>query len=350
MPAATTKPFLRALAGEETGRSPFWFMRQAGRYLPEYREVRATAGGFLELCYRPDFATEVTLQPIRRYGMDAAILFSDILVVPHALGQEVGFTAGEGPKLEPVRSAADLDRLSAARLHEALAPVYQTVSNLSQALPPEVSLIGFAGAPWTVATYMVEGGGSKEFAIVKKMMMEEPALFGRLIDLLVEATTAYLAQQVRHGAEVVQLFDSWAGALDEAAFEQWVIAPTARIVSSLRTLFPDLPVIGFPRGAGILYKKYAQETKVTGLSIDTSVPAAWAASELAPLAIVQGNLDPVSLVAGGEAMMSRARALRRTFGGRRHIFNLGHGILQTTPPEHVALLSDYLRSAEEAED
>lgn len=346
MPAAKNKPFLRVLAGDDIGRSPFWFMRQAGRYLPEYREVRATAGGFLELCYRPDFATEVTLQPIRRYGMDAAILFSDILVVPHALGQDVGFTVGEGPKLEPVRSAADLDKLSTAGLHDKLAPVYQTVTNLSQALPAEVALIGFAGAPWTVATYMVEGGGSKEFAIVKKMMMEAPQLFGRLMDLLVEATAAYLAQQVRCGAEVVQLFDSWAGALDEAAFEQWVIGPTVRIVSALRAEFPDLPIIGFPRGAGILYKKYASETKVTGLSIDTSVPASWAANELARLAVVQGNLDPVSLVAGGEAMMGRARALRRTFGSHRHIFNLGHGILQTTPPDHVAELSDYLRSPE----
>jgi uroporphyrinogen decarboxylase len=344
MPAEKTKPFLRVLAGEDIGRSPFWFMRQAGRYLPEYREIRATAGGFLELCYQPDFATEVTLQPIRRYGMDAAILFSDILVIPHALGQDVGFTVGEGPKLEPLRSATDLEKLSLERLHGALEPVYQTVSALSSALPSDVALIGFAGAPWTVATYMVEGSGSKEFGIVKKMMMSEPELFGRLIDLLVTATTAYLAEQVRRGAEVIQLFDSWAGALDEVAFQKWVIAPTARIVAALRAEFPDLPVIGFPRSAGILYKKYASETKVTGLSIDTSVPATWAAQELAPLAIVQGNLDPVSLVAGGEAMMSRARALCETFRGRRHIFNLGHGILQTTPPEHVAMLSDYLRS------
>lgn len=336
------KRFLQAVTGQTPDRPPFWFMRQAGRYLPEYRAVRADAGSFLDLCYDPVRATEVTLQPIRRYGMDAAILFSDILVVPHALGQPLAYVEGEGPKLDPVRQTADLGRLSADRLHQVLAPVYETVERVKAGLPPEVALIGFAGSPWTVATYMVEGGGSKEFAHVKRFAYADPEGFGRLIDLLVDSTVAYLARQIGAGAETVQLFDSWAGVLPEEAFARWVIAPTRRIVDGVRARHPTVPIIGFPRGAGTLYRRYAEETGVSALGLDTAVPLDQAA-ELQRLLPVQGNLDPVLLVAGGEPMRQAAQRRRGKLAAAPYIFNLGHGVLQTTDPETVAELAVLLR-------
>jgi uroporphyrinogen decarboxylase len=338
------KPLLRALSGQAQPRPPVWLMRQAGRYLPEYYATRARAGSFLHLCYNPELAAEVTLQPIRRYGLDGAILFSDILVVPHALGQALDYVEGEGPKLEPVTDAAGIARLSAGRLHEVLGPVYETVGRVAALLPPEVALIGFAGAPWTVATYMVEGGGSKEHAAVKRLAYGEPETFARLVDLLVEATAAYLLRQIQAGAEAVQLFDSWAGVLPEAEFERWVIAPTRRIVDAVRAAAPKVPVIGFPRGAGLLYERYLAGTGVDAVGLDGSVPPGWAAQALQPKAAVQGNLDPVLLLTGGEAMIRAAGAIVAALGRGPFVFNLGHGVLQKTPPEHVAALVRHLRA------
>jgi len=338
------KPLLAALKGEVCTQPPFWLMRQAGRYLPEYRELRAKAGSFLDLCYNPDFAVEVTLQPIRRYGMDAAILFSDILVVPHALGQPLAFLEGEGPKLDPVRSPADLNRLSTANFHAHLEPVYETVRRLRGALPPEVTLIGFAGAPWTIACYMVEGSGSKEYAAVKGFAYRDPAGFGQLIDLLVEVTADYLCTQIDAGAEVVQLFDSWAGVLPAAAFRRWVIEPTRRIVALVKARHPDVPVIGFPRAAGLLYEDYVADSGVDAVGLDTTVPPVWAARTLQPRLPVQGNLDPILLAVGGEALRTATIDILEAFSGRPFIFNLGHGVIQSTPPEHVAELAKLLKS------
>jgi len=334
-----SKPFLRALAGETLTPPPFWLMRQAGRYLPEYRATRAEAGSFLDLCYNPGFATEVTLQPLRRYGFDAAILFSDILVVPDALGQQVAFKEGEGPVLTPIRSAMDLDGLDVSGLHDHLAPVYQTMANLSAAIPATTALIGFAGAPWTVATYMIEGHGSKDFAAAKGMMFGQPELFARLMALLIQATGDYLIRQIDHGAEAIQIFDTWAGALPEDQFERWVIGPTRSLVERIHTERPGVPVIGFPRQAGILYQRFVSETKVDGVSLDPSVPLDWAAAELQTRCTVQGNLDPLLVVAGGEAMDAGIDRVLSVLGKGPFIFNLGHGIVPPTPPENVARLA-----------
>ncbi len=342
--SASTKPFLRALAGETLTPPPFWLMRQAGRYLPEYRQTRAQAGSFLDLCYNPDLAVEVTLQPLRRYGFDAAILFSDILVVPDGLGQDVSFREGEGPVLTPIRSAMDLDRLDLSGLHRRLDPVYRTVSGLSTAIPPTTALIGFSGAPWTVATYMIEGGGSKDFSQAKRLMWGQPELFARLMDLLVEATGQYLIRQIDAGAEAIQIFDTWAGALPETEFRRWVIEPTRRLVERIRAERPGIPVIGFPRGAGILYETYVRETRVSGVSLDSSVPLDWAAATLQPHCTVQGNLDPILLVAGGEALDAGIDRVLRTLGKGPFIFNLGHGIIPPTPPENVARLAERVKS------
>ncbi len=344
MSSRPTKSFLRALAGETVTPPPFWLMRQAGRYLPEYRQTRAETKGFLDLCYSPDKATEVTLQPLRRYGMDAAILFSDILVVPDALGQDVAFREGEGPVLTPVRSAGELDRLSIEGLHAHLAPVYETVRRLSTAIPATTALIGFAGAPWTVATYMVEGSGSKEFSEVKRMAYGQPAVFARLIDLLVEATGGYLIAQIDAGAEAVQIFDSWAGVLPDDEFAKWVTAPTRRLVERIKTERPGIPVIGFPRGAGMLYERYVAETGVDGVSLDTGVPLDWAARVLQPRCTVQGNLDPQWLVVGGDGLDAAIDRVLNALGHGRFVFNLGHGITPAASPDNVARLADRLRA------
>ena len=323
---------------------PFWLMRQAGRYLPEYRALRAKAGSFLDLCLNPDFATEVTLQPIRRYGMDGAILFSDILIVPWALGQALSFQEGEGPRLEPVRSVAELEtRLSKARVLERAQPVFQTVRNLSAALPAQTTLIGFAGAPWTVASYMVEGQGSKEYLHIKHWAFGDPDGFARLIDLLVEATVEYLSAQVAAGAQVLKLFDSWAGVLAPRDFVRWVIAPTRAIVQAMKQRHPNVPIIGFPRGAGQNYVPYAEQTGIDALALDTAVPLDWAMRVLPPDLPVQGNLDPIRLVAGGQALRDEVAAILEGSRSRPHIFNLGHGVVQQTPPEHVADLADQIR-------
>lgn len=337
------KPMLRVLAGERVDPPPIWLMRQAGRYLPEYRATRARAGSMLDLCLSPELAAEVSMQPIRRFALDAAILFSDILVVPHALGQAVAFREGEGPVLEPVRSAADLARLDAAGIGPALSPVYETVQRLARALPADVALIGFAGAPWTVATYMVEGGSSRDFAAVKLWSYRDPEGFGALIDCLVEATIDYLLGQVAAGVEIIQLFDSWAGILPEAAFRRWVVLPTRRIVRSLRARHPALPIIGFPRGAGPLYRDYFRETGVSAVSLDTALPLEFSRDSLQSIGPVQGNLDPLLLVAGGDALREAAGSMVAALGAGPYIVNLGHGIVPQTPPEHVAELVALVR-------
>ncbi|MEA2753953.1 MAG: uroporphyrinogen decarboxylase [Aliidongia sp.] len=338
------KLLLRALRGVPVERHPFWLMRQAGRYLPEYRELRAQAGSFLSLCFNPDLATKVTLQPIHRYGMDAAILFSDILVVPLGLGQEVGFQEGEGPKLEPIRDASGLARLASSLDLAKLEPIYETVRRVRRELPPETALIGFAGAPWTVATYVVEGGSSREFSAVKSWAAADKPGFTKLIDRLTEATIAHLTAQVMAGAEIVQLFDSWAGALDGEAFHNWVIEPTKRIVTALKAVKPTLPIIGFPKGAGAKYLGYARETGVDVLGLDPDVPLTFARDVLQPVAALQGNLDPNLLMSGGLAMETRIREILSALGKGKFVFNLGHGILPTTPMSHVERLSEILRT------
>jgi uroporphyrinogen decarboxylase len=339
MQTGQTKPLLRALAGEALSPSPWWLMRQAGRYLPEYREVRARAQDFVELCLTPELAAELTLQPIRRYGMDGAILFSDILMLPYALGQKLAFHEGEGPVLERIEDSAGVARLDPGRIASALDPVFETARRVRGALDPRTTLIGFAGAPWTVATYMVEGGGSRDFRRVKSWAYRDPQGFDALIDLLAEATIEYLTGQIEAGAEVVQLFDSWAGILPEPAFVRLVIEPTRRIVAALKRRFANYPVIGFPRGAGTLHERYLQETGVDGIGIDTAVPPGYARQTLQPHRTVQGNLDPVLLIVGGTALEEAVRGLRQTLGRGPYILNLGHGVLPETPPENVQALA-----------
>jgi uroporphyrinogen decarboxylase len=334
---APTKPLLRALAGETLDRPPWWLMRQAGRYLPEYREVRAKAGDFVALCLTPELATEVTLQPVRRFGMDAAILFSDILLVPRALGQRLSFE-NDGPRLEPV---SHVDALSTPDI-AMLEPVAETVRRVRARLPERTALIGFAGAPWTVATYMVEGGASRDFRRVKAWAYRDPTGFAVLIERIAAATFDFLALQIEAGAEAVQLFDSWAGALSPEGFERLVVAPTKRLVAALKARFPVVPVIGFPRGAGFLYESYAEKTGVDAVSLDTAVPPAFAREKLQSRVVVQGNLDPVMLVVGGDPMRRAARELRLHLQDGPYVFNLGHGILPETPPDHVAELARIL--------
>ncbi len=343
------KPLLRALRGETVAPAPLWLMRQAGRYLPEYRKLRRRVPNFLDLCLTPELAAEATLQPIRRYALDAAILFSDILVVAHGLGQSVAFREGEGPVLAPIRAAAELGGLSSDEFSRRVAPVYKTVERIAAVLPSETALIGFAGAPWTVATYMVEGGSSRDFATVKGWALADPSGFGRLIDVLTEATIVYLGGQISAGAEAVQLFDSWAGVLDEKCFRRWVIEPTRTIVAALREHHPGVPVIGFPRGAGLMYRAYFVETGVNALGLDTTVPLGIARRTLQPLGAVQGNLDPLLLVAGGKAMEERVSEILEALAGGAFVFNLGHGIVPETPPEHVARLVELVRRPAAAE-
>lgn len=337
------KNFLQALKGETTDRVPFWYMRQAGRYLPEYMERRKTAGSFLDLCFSPDFAVEVTLQPLQRYHMDAAILFSDILVVPQALGQHLEFRQGEGPVLTPVDTADKINRLGIEGFHEHLAPVYKTVNKLSQAIPKETALIGFAGAPWTVATYMVQGHGSPDQAAARSLAFQQEDVFQGMIDLLIKSTSEYLIRQIEQGAEVIQLFDTWAGNLPDDQFRKWAIEPMARIVENIRAKYADIPIIGFPRGAGCRYPEYIRATGVTAVSIDTTMPLEWVRDHIQPLCPVQGNLDPLLLVAGGDRLETRAREILDCLSGGPFIFNLGHGIVPQTPPENVARLSEIIR-------
>jgi uroporphyrinogen decarboxylase len=343
--AATRPGLLRVLAGEALTPPPVWLMRQAGRYLPEYRAVREKAGGFLNLCYSPEMAAEVTLQPIRRYGFDAAILFADILLVPDALGQPVAFVEGEGPRLEPIRSERELARLQPGATRSKFASVFETVARVRQELPHGTALIGFCGAPWTVATYMVGGQGSADQAEARSWAYRDPDGFSRLIDLLVEVSSDYLSGQVAAGAQVLQIFDSWAGSLPDDQFDRWVIAPTRALVTRLRQRHPGVPIIGFPRGAGMRAMAYAKETAVDAVGCDTAMPLAFMRQELAANVVVQGNLDPLLLVSGGAAMERRIAEILAAFAGKRFIFNLGHGIVPQTPPENVAQLVKLVRGA-----
>ena len=336
------KPLCRVLAGEALNTPPWWLMRQAGRYLPEYREVRAKARDFVELCLTSRLAAELTLQPVRRYHMDGAILFSDILMLPHALGQRLEYREGEGPVLEPITDNAGVARLQASQVMPRLEPVLEAVGRVRSVLEPGTALIGFAGSPWTVATYMVEGGASKDFRRVKAWAYRDPSGFQTLIDLLVEGTISFLGAQIEAGAEIVQLFDSWAGVLPEAGFQRWVIEPTNRIAAALKVRHPDRPVIGFPRGAGLLYERYASESGVDAVGLDTSIPAAFARTSLQPLRAIQGNLDPVLLMVGGAPLEQAVYELRHAYAGGPWVFNLGHGVLPETPPENVAMLASLL--------
>jgi uroporphyrinogen decarboxylase len=331
------KPLLAVLRGEHRNPPPMWMMRQAGRYLPEYRQLREEKGSFLDLVYDADAAAEVTLQPLKRFpGLDAAILFSDILIVPFAIGQNLTFVAGEGPRLTPPLIGAGLDDLTPylARLE----PVYETVRKVRSTLDPDKTLIGFAGSPWTVATYMVAGQGSREQAEARRLAYADPARFSLIIARIEAVTFDYLVGQVEAGAEVLQLFDSWAGSLSPAQFEQWVIAPTARLVAALRERHPGVPIIGFPKGAGGKLAAYARETAVDAMGLDETVDPYWAAEELPEDLPVQGNLDPLALIAGGEELEIGVRRILDAFAGRPHTFNLGHGILPDTPVAHVEQL------------
>ena len=342
MASRPAKPLLRALARETLTRPPWWLMRQAGRYLPEYRAIRAKAKDFVELCLTPALAAEVTLQPVKRYLMDGAILFSDILLVPHALGQKLTFREGEGPILEPIENSSSIAGLDPSQVAPRLEPVLETIGRVAASLGPHTALIGFAGAPWTVATYMVEGGSSRDFRRVKSWAYRDAEGFDALIGILVDSTTKFLTAQIEAGAEVVQLFDTWAGVLPETAFGRWVIEPTRSIVAALKQRFPDHPIIGFPRGAGLLYERYITETGVDGIGLDTMVPAGYARERLQPLATVQGNLDPILLITGASFLETGVRDLRRLLGDGPFVFNLGHGVLPETPPENVEALARLL--------
>lgn len=334
------KPMLETLKGRITPRVPLWLMRQAGRYLPEYRALRAEAGSFLNLCYNPSMAAEITLQPLRRYDFDAAILFSDILVIPHALGQGLTFVEGEGPQLPPLEKLSDIDRLDAAGFESRLAPVYQTIDILKRELPADKTLIGFAGAPWTVACYMLHGRGGGSFARAKEMALADTKGFQEFLLKLSDVTARYLISQIRHGADTVQLFDSWAGLVPDAYFQDWVITPTKRIIDQVHATYPDVPVIGFPRQAGAHYAAYAAKTGIAALGLDPQADIA----SMPRHVCLQGNLDPEKLLAGGDTMRRAALDILAAAEGRPFVFNLGHGVIKETPPEHVAELVGIVRS------
>ena len=334
---------LDVLKGETVFPPPIWMMRQAGRYLPEYREIRKQAGSFLDLCYNPDLAVEVTLQPIRRFGFDASILFSDILVVPHALGRDLRFEEGRGPLMTPI-AADEIERLDGKAFHVNLAPVYETVRRLRAELPHETTLIGFCGAPWTVATYMIAGHGTPDQAPARLFAYRHPQAMKQLLAVLADHSAAYLIRQIDAGADVVQIFDSWSGVLDEAGFEVCCIEPVAEIVRQVRAVHPSVPIIGFPKGAGSRYQGYREKTGVTGLGLDWTLPLSQAKALQAGGA-VQGNLDPQRLVAGGAALSDGVKAILDALGDGPLVFNLGHGITPETPIAHVQAMLDQVRQA-----
>ncbi|MCZ4341813.1 uroporphyrinogen decarboxylase [Sphingomonadaceae bacterium G21617-S1] len=340
--SAETRPLLAVMRGERRDPPPVWLMRQAGRYLPEYRALRAQKGGFLELAYDSESAAEITLQPIRRFGFDGAILFSDILVIPHALGQDLRFEAGEGPRLSPTLVDHALDSLVA--VPGRLDPIYGTIRKVRESLPAQTTFLGFAGSPWTVATYMVAGQGSKEQAETRRMAYRDPQAFGAIIAALVDATADYLSKQIEAGVDAVQLFDSWSGSLAPREFERWVIAPTVELVKRLHARHPQVPVIGFPKGAGGKLPAYARETGVDAIGLDETVDPVWADANLPDGLPVQGNLDPLALIAGGAPLDAAIDAIRGAFPVRPHVFNLGHGILLDTPIAHVEQLLARIRS------
>jgi uroporphyrinogen decarboxylase len=340
-----TKLILRALAGETLPTPPIWMMRQAGRYLPEYRATRAQAGDFLKLCYNSDLAAEVTLQPIRRFGFDAAILFADILLLPQALGADLWFETGEGPRLSTITTMAGVQGLKPAdAIHDHLAPVYETVRILARELPDETTLIGFAGAPWTVATYMIGGRGSPDQAAAHALKAADRATFVALIDRITDATVEYLSMQVQAGAEVVKLFDSWAGSLKGQDFTDFAVKPAARIIAALKARHPGLPIIAFPREAGAGYIGFAKATGADCVAIDNSVTPEWAAEHVQVDGCVQGNLAPGHMVTGGQALVDETRRVVRAFSKGPHIFNLGHGITPDASPDNVTLMIETVRA------
>ena len=329
------KPILEVLAGRRQSVPPVWMMRQAGRYLPEYWAIRQRVRSFLELCFTPRLAAEVTLQPIRRFHFDAAILFSDILVIPHALGQSVSYEIGRSPQLDPIPDGAGLARLADEVDQNVLAPVYETVRQVKTELPADVALLGFCGAPWTVATYMIAGHGTSDQAPARLFAYRDPTSFGRLIDILVEGSVAYLVRQFEAGVDAVQLFDTWAGILSPAEFRRWSIAPAKRIVQGVRRQIPGAKIIGFPRGAGASLLPYVMETGVDAVGLDWMIESDFAREQIQSRVPVQGNLDPLALMAGGAALDNAVDAVLHAFGGGPLIFNLGHGILPQTPIAHV---------------
>lgn len=336
------RPLLAVLKGERSDPPPVWLMRQAGRYLPEYRKLRAEKGGFLELCYDPESAAEITLQPIRRFGFDGAILFSDILVIPHAMGQKLWFEVGEGPRLSPPLHDCPQNALEPA--FERLLPIYDTVRRVVAQLPSETTMLGFAGSPWTVATYMVAGEGTKDQGPARRLAYRDPLLFARLIDAIVALTIDYLVGQIDAGVEAVQLFDSWAGSLAPDQFRRWVIEPNARIIAELHARRPGVPIIGFPKGIGEKLPDYAAGTGADAIGLDETIDPEWADANLPKGLPVQGNLDPLALVSGGAGLDAAIDRIRTALAGRPHIFNLGHGILQDTPIVHVEHLLARLRA------
>ena len=338
-------PLLRALQGEALSPPPVWIMRQAGRYLPEYRATRAKVGDFLSLCYTPELAAEVTLQPLRRYKFDAAIVFADILLIAQALGADLWFETGEGPRLSTIQTAADMQRLKGAQdIHARLAPIYDTLRILRQELPQDVALIGFAGAPWTVATYMIAGRGTPSQAPARALMVTDPQTFDALIALLKKATIEYLEAQIKAGAQVIKLFDSWAGALTGDDFEKYAIAPVREIITALKSRYPDIPIIAFPRGAGEKYIGFAKTTGADCVALDNAVSPSWAAQHVQRDGCVQGNLDPRHLVSGGQALVKATRDIMQQFAGGPHIFNLGHGITPEADPENMHKMLEALRN------
>ena len=338
------KSILRALAGETQNVPPIWMMRQAGRYLPEYRETRAQAGDFLSLCYNSDLATEVTLQPIRRYGFDAAILFADILLLPQALGADLWFVTGEGPRLSTITDKSGLDALKPVEdIHETLAPIYQTVRNLSESLPKETTLIGFAGMPWTVATYMIAGRGTKDQGPAHALKDENPEVFDGIIDRLTKGTIEYLSKQIEAGAEVVKLFDSWAGSLKGGDFDRYATEPARKIIAELKSRHPGVPIIAFPREGGDKYIGFAKATGADCVALDNSVSPEWAAKHVQIDGCVQGNLASSHMVTGGQALVEETRKIVDAFSHGPHIFNLGHGITPDADPDNVQLMIDTVR-------
>ena len=340
---AGIKPLLSALRGERQTPVPFWYMRQAGRYLPEYRKLRAEAGDFLNLCYSPDLAVEVSLQPLRRYDMDGVILFSDILVVPDALGIGLRYVEGEGPQLDALGWRDPLPVYSREKFLAHLSPVFETLKGINAGAPANVTVIGFAGAPWTVATYMVEGHTSKHFNFIKRWAFSDPSSFEILIKRLTDATAMHLCKQIEAGADVVQIFESWAGLLPPKEFARWCVKPVEVITKRVKERFPEVPVIAFPRGAGVGYIGYADATGVDGLGVDYTLPATWIAKVLQPDVCIQGNLEPQILLVGGSVMKAAVREIKSALNNGPFVFNLGHGVLPQTPPEHVAELVQLVR-------
>jgi uroporphyrinogen decarboxylase len=340
----TVKPFLEVLSGRRQPVPPLWMMRQAGRYLPEYRELRAKAGSFLDLCFTPEFAAEVTLQPIRRFNFDAAIIFSDILVIPHALGRSVRFEAGEGPRLDPLDTPDKVGTLAATADFSKLEPVFEALHRVRRDLDPKIALIGFCGAPWTVATYMVAGQGTPDQAPARMMAYKHPDVFAKIIDTIVENSITYLLEQLKAGADVLQIFDTWAGVLPPREFQRWSVEPTKRIVEGVRKQVPAAKIIGFPRGAGALLPSYVEATGIDGVSIDWTAEPSLIRDKVQSHVAVQGNLDPLVLIAGGNALDRAIDDVLSSYAGGRLIFNLGHGIQPETPIAHVEQMVKRVRA------